>query len=166
MQAFFEFLDSGVFLALQIIGGILSVVLGGGAVFLIKKGGAPQRHLSHLWIAWRKGPLPKAKIARQWQAVKRAIESEDPKAWRYAIAEADRMLDEILRKIGYEGDTTDERLSSIPTTRQFPALEDAWRAHQVHQFLGEDPHYPLTREVAERTVEIYRHIFEQTGIIV
>ena len=166
MQVFFAFLDSNLFLVLQILGGILSVILGGATIVLIIKGGAPQRHIRHLWVSWRKGPLPKAKIVKRWRVIAAAIESEDPRAWRAAIADADYMLDEVLRKIGYGGNTIDERLSSIPTTIQFPALEDAWRAHQVHQFLTEDSNYPLTREVAERTIEIYRNIFRQTGIII
>ena len=166
MQVFFSFLDSNLFLALQILGGILSVFLGGATIVLIIKGGAPQRHIQHLWNAWRKGPLPKAKIVKRWHAIKEAAEGDDPRAWRTAIADADSMLDEILGKIGYEGNTIDERLANIPTSIQFPALEDAWRAHQVHQFLTEDSNYPLTHEVAERTIEIYRNIFRQTGIII
>ena len=166
MQVFFAFLDSNLFLALQIFGGILSVFFGAATIVLIIKGGAPQRHVRHLWVAWRKGPLPKARIVKRWRVITAAIESEDPRAWRVAIADADRMLDEILRKMGYEGNTIDERLSSIPTVIQFPALEDAWRAHQVYQFLTEDSNYPLTHEVAERTIEIYRNIFRQTGIII
>jgi len=166
IQEFFAFFDSTLFLVLQIIGGILSVILGGATIVLIIKGQAPQRHILHLWNAWRKGPLPKAKIVKRWRLIKEAIEGEDPRAWRVAIADADRILDEVLGKIGYEGNTTEERLANIPTSIQFPALEDAWRAHQVHQFLLEDPNYTLTREVAEQTTEIYRKIFRQTGIII
>ena len=90
--------------------------------------------------------------------------SYDPGGWRVAIIDADSMLDEVVAKLGYKGDTLEERLKNA-VEYQFPSLENAWRAHQISDFLKEDSSYVLTREVAEQTIEIYRTIFTETGII-
>ncbi len=165
LQLFLDFLNSKAFVALQIWGGILTLTFLVAIVVLIKKGGAFTRHIRHLWIAWMKTPLPMRRMAKQWAKIMKRMESNDPLLWRDSIFEADRMLDEILRRIGYEGETMEERLGRIRTTIQFPGLEDALRARKIRNFLAEDPSYSLSREVAQQTLEIYKKIFIEIGII-
>lgn len=165
LQLFLDFFNSKLFVALQILGGILSVGLLVAIFVLIRKGGAFTRHIRHLWIAWMKTPLPVRRMAKQWGKITKSLETDDPMLWRASILEADRMLDESLGRIGYEGETLEERLGSIRTTIQFPMLEDAWRARKIRNFLVEDPTYSLSREAAEQTLEIYKKIFTEVGII-
>lgn len=159
-----RFFDSGWFLALQIIGGTISFIFLVAIFVLIKKAGAFERHIRHLWIAWHGTPIPMHKMVKRWERIMRQTQVDNPQGWRLAIVEADNMLDEILRKIGYSGETIDERLEHI-NPEQFPSLEDAWRAHQIRTFIEQDPSYAPSREVLERTTEIYKKIFEETGII-
>lgn len=165
LQFFLDFFNSKLFFALQILGGILSLALLIAIVVLIRKGKAFTRHIRHLWIAWMKTPLPVRRMAKQWGKIVKSMESDDPMLWRSSILDADRMFDEILRRIGYEGETLEERLGSIRTTIQFPYLEDAWRARKIRNFLAEDPSYSLSRQAAEQTIEIYKKIFTEAGII-
>lgn len=158
------FFDSRLFVVLQILSAIISVALIVAIVILIKKGGAFERHIKHLLIAWRATPIPKHKMVKRWLVIKEAMEGEDPQNWRTAIIDADLMLDEVLRSLGYGGDTMDERLENI-LPEQFPILEEAWRVHQVRNFLVEDPSYTLSREAADKAIELYKDIFRETGII-
>ena len=164
LQLFLDFFDSKLFLALQIVGGILSLALLAGIIILIYKGGAYATHIKHVWTAWNATPLPKHKMVKRWLKIIKSMEGDDPAAWRMAVIDADSMLDEVVAKLGYIGNNLEERLENI-IPEQFPSLEDAWRAHQISTFLKEDSSYNLTREVADRTIEIYRSIFRETGII-
>lgn len=163
-QFLLSFFNSKIFLMLQITGGIISFILLIVIVVLVQKGGAFTRHLRHLWIAWTKSVISKHRTRKLWSRILKAMESGDPSEWREAVLLADQMLDEILRRIGYEGSTMEERFSNIKTTLQFPALEDAQRARKIRNFLVEDPGYPLGREVAERTLEVYKKIFMDIGV--
>lgn len=163
-QLFLDFFDSTLFLVLQIAGGFISVILIVSIVILIYRGGSFATHMRHLWIAWNASPLPKSRMVKRWLAIKGAMEKDDSGGWRTAIIDADSMLDEVVAKLGYKGDTLEERLKNA-VEYQFPSLENAWRAHQISDFLKEDSSYVLTREVAEQTIEIYRTIFTETGII-
>lgn len=165
LQFSLDFFHSKAFLALQILGGILALGFFVAIVILIRKGGAFTRHIRHLWIAWMKTPLPMRRMKKQWAEITKGMARDDPNFWRSSILGADGMLDEALRRIGYEGNTMEERLESIRTTVQFPNLEDAWRARKIRNFLVEDPSYSLSREAAEQTLEIYRKIFTDIGII-
>ena len=151
-------------MALQIMGGLLAIVLLVSICVLIYEGGYVERHIKDLLISWNASPIPKHRMVKRWLAVKKAMASDDPANWRAAIMNADSMLDEVVAKLGYRGNTLDERLqNTVPY--QFPSLENAWRAHQISDFLKQDSSYPLTREVAEQTIRIYRTIFQETGII-
>jgi hypothetical protein len=165
LQFFLDFFNSKWFVALQIWGGILSLTFFVAVVVLLQKGGALTRHLRHLWIAWHKTPLPMRRMRKQWGKIVKDMESDDPVIWRVSIFQADRMLDEILSHIGYAGETMEEKLGTIPTAIQFPSLEDAWRARKIRNFLAQDSSYPLSREVAQQTLEIYKKIFTDIGII-
>lgn len=100
----------------------------------------------------------------RWNKVEEGLNKDNPAVWRLSICDADQMLNEVLIKVGYKGDSIDERLQNVNTV-QFPTLAEAWRAHQVCKFIEEDLNYLPTREVAEKTIEIYRNIFKETGII-
>lgn len=162
---FLSFFNSKLFLALQIAGGVISLILLVVIIILIAKGAAFVRHIRHLLIAWRKSVIPKGRMKKMWGRILKRMESGDPSDWRQAVMLSDQMLDETLRRIGYEGKTMEERFSNIKTIIQFPMLEEAQRVRKIHNFLAEDPEYPLGREVAERTIEIYKKIFMDIGAL-
>ena len=160
-----DFLNSPRFLALQIIGGIFSLIFLIASIILIKKAKAFTRHMGHLLAGWRKTPISLDMVEKRWRRIEGAIKKGESPAWRAAIIDADLLLEELLKTVGYEGNTIDERLSNIKTPWQFPTLDDAWRAHKIRVFLEQDPAYPLSREVAEQTVGIYKKIFVDMGAI-
>lgn len=158
------FFDSGLFLALQILGGSLSLIFVAGVIMLIQRGGAFERHVKHLRISWNASPLPKRGMTKRWLAIKKLMKQDNPEGWRGAIIDADLMLDETVEKLGYKGATLEERLQNI-TEYKSPGLEDARRAHEISKFLKEDSSYPLTYGVVEKTIGIYENVLRETGII-
>ena len=81
-----NFFDSRLFLALQILGGIVSLALLWAIVVLINKGGAFERHIRHLLIAWKATPIAKHRMVKRWIAIREAMETQDSSNWRSAIA--------------------------------------------------------------------------------
>ena len=163
-QLFLDFFDSGLYLALQILGGMLSLIFVAGVIILIQRGGAFERHIQHLRISWNASSLPKRKMAKRWLAIKELMKQDSPNAWRAAVIGADSMLDEIVKKLGYKGATLEERLQNVNAYKS-PSIEDARRAHEISRFLEQDSSYPLTYGVAEKTIGIYGNILRETGII-
>jgi hypothetical protein len=160
-----QFISPGWFLVLQIGGGLLSLVLIAIIFYTIRDAGYPQRHVRHLWTAWKRSPLPKHKMTIRWLAIESASKGNDPGAWRDAIVDADMMLDQVLLKLGYNGESMEERLNNAPPDH-FASLQDAPRAHQIREFIEDDPTYMPTKEVFDRTIEIYKNIFEEMGILI
>lgn len=92
------------------------------------------------------------------------IESDNPNDWKLAIIEADIILDEALKKLGYAGVSLGERLKSISSS-QLDSLDDAWQAHRVRNQIahGADD-FVLTRRLAENTIKQYKRVFRELEV--
>lgn len=93
------------------------------------------------------------------------IDSQNPNDWKLAIIEADIILDDILKQKGYVGASLGERLKSI-SPNQLNSLNDAWEAHKTRNRIAHDgADFVLTQRMAEETVNRYRRVFAEFGVI-
>ncbi len=93
------------------------------------------------------------------------IDSDNPNDWKLAIIEADIILDEALKEMGYGGASLGERLKSLSPT-QLSSLDIAWQAHKVrNQIAHGGADFILTRRLAEDTIKQYRMVFIELGIV-
>ncbi|MGM0482875.1 MAG: hypothetical protein ACQEP6_03395 [Patescibacteria group bacterium] len=100
----------------------------------------------------------------RWQRIIDHIESEHPNDWRIAILEADAILDEILTKMGYEGDSIADKLKQIERS-DFHTLEKAWEAHKIRNKVVHEADFALSKREAKRIVGLYRSVFEEFRFI-
>jgi hypothetical protein len=92
------------------------------------------------------------------------IASQNPNDWKLAIIEADIVLDETLKQLGYPGVSLGERLKSI-SPQQMASLNDAWEAHKVRNRIAHDgADFVLTQRMAEDTINRYRRVFAELGV--
>lgn len=156
-------LYSGPFLAIQLLSLLVSAFLFWFWIRLLKKTGIITTKVTQLREAWHESPMPKGRLVAQWKRVEERMASEQDADWKLAIIEADSILDEVIKALGYRGDMMGERMRQIKP-EQFPRLDDAWRVHKVRNFIAHDPSYPLSKEAAERTIDIYKDIFKEFSI--
>ena len=97
--------------------------------------------------------------------IEKHIASDNPNDWKLAIIEADIVLDEALKKLGYNGVSLGERLKSI-TPSQLTCLDDAWQAHKIrNQIAHGGADFVLTKRLAEETIKRYRRVFTELGAV-
>jgi hypothetical protein len=97
----------------------------------------------------------------RWTYIKQLIESPNESDWRQAIIEADVMLDELLTKLGYVGDTVGDKLK-MTNPAHFRTLNDAWEAHKVrNEIAHQGSAYKLTDHIAYRTIGHYENVFRE-----
>lgn len=93
------------------------------------------------------------------------IASDHPNDWKLAIIEADIILDETLKNLGYAGISLGERLRGI-SPNQLNSLDSAWQAHKVrNQIAHEGADFVLTKRVAQDTIKQYKIVFAELGVI-
>ena len=99
----------------------------------------------------------------RWNHIMQLIESGQESDWRQAIIEADIMLDELLDRLGYEGDSTGEKLRAVNQTH-FQTLNNAWDAHRVrNEIAHQGSAYHLSEHLAHRTIANYEAVFREHG---
>lgn len=102
-----------------------------------------------------------ASLSKRWESVMRLIESNSQSDWRQAIMEADIILDELLNKMEYHGESIGEKLKRVEKA-DFDTLDDAWEAHKVRNSIAhEGSAMELSQYEAKRVINLYKKVFEE-----
>ncbi len=108
---------------------------------------------------------PRERHDPRWQRVEALMSSLNENDWRQAIIEADVMLDDMLKGMGYPGDTLGERLKSIESS-DFETLNDAWEAHKIRNEIAHGGlDYHLDRRRAQHAVNLFGNVFRANYLI-
>jgi hypothetical protein len=100
-------------------------------------------------------------LENKWIKVTAKIESDNESDWRQAIMEADIILEDILIKLGYQGDSIGERLKRA-NKGDFNTLDQAWEAHKIRNLIAhEGSSHPLTKFEARRVINLYQQVFRE-----
>ncbi len=78
--------------------------------------------------------------------------------------EADRILDELLKKSGYVGKNMDERLGQV-NSAQLSNINDAWSAHKIKQRVLKEEDFHINKQEAELIINIYKKSFQEFDLI-
>ena len=97
----------------------------------------------------------------RWTHIRSLMESVSPSEWREAIMEADIMLDDMLTRQGYSGESAGDKLKSVEPS-DFNTLNNAWEAHKVrNQIAHEGSAFDLSDTLARRTIAHYESVFRE-----
>lgn len=100
-------------------------------------------------------------MAHRWQNAMNHIASDNPNDWKQAIMEADIILEDLLTKMGYGGDSIGEKLKKV-AKGDMKTLDEAWEAHKVrNQIAHEGSNFTLNHHEAKNVIGMYRKVFEE-----
>ena len=92
------------------------------------------------------------------------LETANEEEYKLAVIEADGILNDILLRMGFRGETLGDRLKTL-TTAIIPNLLEVERAHQTRNNVVHDPDFRLTLEEAQKTIAIYEAVFSNLDLI-
>ncbi|MCH8741450.1 hypothetical protein IH779_00975 [Patescibacteria group bacterium] len=99
-------------------------------------------------------PYGSKKIEKRWNKIKDRLNLSSESEHKLAIIEAESLLDDILKKIGFSGEVIGDRLKQI-TPLQLENIEEILEAHKIRNNIVHDPDYRLSLEEAKKAFEIY-----------
>ncbi len=164
--ALFSFPEGGFFGGLVLVLRTLSIILipvfFGLIVWLIPK----------LWefrvkFGIRPGPfgLPVDKIAKgRWDEMISRLEGGAESDWALAIIEADNIVDDIFKRIGFQGESMAERISHLDEP-QFPAVVILREAHRVRNNIAHTPGFKISISEAKRVLDKYKKVLEDLEVL-
>ena len=101
----------------------------------------------------------------RWEQIIKYANSENPSDWRQAVIEADVMLEELLRTLGYVGESVGEMLKSVEKS-EFLTIEDAWEAHKVRNAIAHSGgDFQLNERETKRVVVLFEKVFLEFDVI-
>ncbi len=109
-------------------------------------------------------PAPAGPENPRWKRIQELAAGVSPSEWREAIIEADIMLNDMLTRQGYTGESVGEKLRSVDSA-DFDTLSDAWEAHKVrNQIAHEGSAFDLSETLVRRTIAQYERVFREFEI--
>ncbi len=150
---------------LKFASGAVSIALGAGIIVLIIKIMELRKGKIVSYADVFSGEEAPEKRAARWAEITRHLDGENPIEWKMAIIEADALLDDIMKGIGYKGDTLAERLKSVEPS-DFDNLQNVWAAHKIRNRLVHEPgKVKLSRNEAKSAVGKYEKALKELKYI-
>jgi len=96
----------------------------------------------------------KKKLRRQWYKIREKLDSDNESEWKVAIIEADNLIDDLLKRMGYKGENMAERIQNI-VPGQVEKLEELKEAHSYRNKIIHEEEFQLTRDKAKEIIALY-----------
>ncbi len=143
------------FLIIKIIFITTSLLFLSFIVFALLKSSWLKFHfLIDLYEFFNYRPYGMPKLTKKWLKIKARSVRGTEDEYKLAIIEADSLLDEILKKIGYEEEELSGKLNKIPAG-VLPNIEEILQAHKIRNDIIYDPNYKLSLEETEKILAIF-----------
>jgi len=150
---------SGWFLFLKILFIIAGLVLFGFIVFALIKTSWLKRLIIWDWKEFFSyKPYGVRKVLKTWTKITKRLESGLESEYKLAVTEADSMLNNILKRMNFEGEVLTDRLDKL-TSATLSSLEQVREAHKIRNSIIHNPDYKLSFEEAKRVLGIYEQAF-------
>jgi len=104
------------------------------------------------------------RIGRQWGKIKARLELPTEAEWKIAVIEADNLVDDLLRRMGYSGTTMGERLKTI-TPAQLASINAIWEAHKLRNKIVHEPDSRLLHRDARVAIQNFETFLREAHVL-
>lgn len=102
-------------------------------------------------------------LSRQWEKIKKRIESGTEADYKLAIIDADDFLAEILDKRGYDGKDFDESIKKAGRLIT-SILNDVIQAHETRNQIVYNQDFKISSDQAKRIISVYESAINSIGL--
>ena len=102
-------------------------------------------------------------MSKQWDRIKKRIESGAESDYKLAIIDADDFLAEVLDNRGYDGKDFEESINKAGKLIA-PILNDVLNAHEIRNFIVYNPDYKLSVDQAKKVLDTYESAAKEIGM--
>lgn len=100
----------------------------------------------------------------KWKEVKEHLGSFRDAEWKFAVIEADRLVENILQEAGFMGEDMGEKLKGIDQG-QLRSINDLWSAHKLRNIIAHDPDYQVQQRDAREAVGNFEKALRELGVL-
>ncbi len=129
--------------------------------------GVVYRIWNDYWASLLKGAGYKPELGKyqlRWNKINKQIDSEEPVKCSIAVLECSQMLNEVLKAIGYEGDSLGERLDKLLPS-QLDNIDKLKAINEIKNKIVQDPNFKITPEEAKRIRDVIGRALDTFEVI-
>jgi len=167
IQGLLAFYNSPFFLVVKILLGIYTIILFVDIILLIIQRNAVSNVREGFTIGMNIPPeltTKRKKLKTKWLKIKGKLASQNEAEYKVAIIEADDLIGDLIRRLGFAGENMGERLDNIPLG-QLDNVSDLQAAHQTRNRIIHEENFQLSREEALKTLELYEKFLDYFEVL-
>ena len=104
-------------------------------------------------------PYGVKKLTKQWNKIIRRLDRRTESEYKLALIEADELLGDTLKNMGYEGKDLKERLGRF-TPVSLPNIDEVYKAHEIRNNVVRDPNYRLDLDQVRGILKVYQEALQ------
>lgn len=104
--------------------------------------------------------LGQAVIEERWAKVMKKVSLGTPEAMALAVVEADKIVDDVLKSLGLEGQHMADRLGQL-SPDEIKSFDRVWRSHRLRNEIVHSPDFRLSFPDAERALEDFEAFLKE-----
>lgn len=108
--------------------------------------------------------LYKRRTIKGWQSIQAKLKTGLDAELKLALIDADKLLDETIKMIGYRGETMADRLKQL-TPAQLSNIQDIWNVHKFRNRIVHETEFTITKHEAEKNIVVYEKAFKELGLL-
>lgn len=106
----------------------------------------------------------KKKLRARWEKIRSKLESGKEANYKLAIIEADHVIDDLIKRLGYAGENMSERLDNIPSG-QLEHIEEIRKAHEIRNRIIHEDKFVLDKKSAEETMALFEEFLKHFEVL-
>lgn len=99
-----------------------------------------------------------------WQDILKKTETESTESYKLAIIEADALVDDVLKRLQYQGEHMADRLARL-SPQDFTSIDRLWKAHRMRNEIAHTPGFTISQKEAKRVLDDYQSFFHEVGLL-
>jgi hypothetical protein len=115
-------------------------------------------------VAFRKVPrrLNAQKFTQRWSSIQRRC--VDKASWHEIVMEADKLLDDALKRRRFKGKSTGERL--VAAQHELTNNESAWFGHKLHNKIEDEHLKQISKQETLEALSGFRQALRDLGALI
>lgn len=104
-------------------------------------------------------------ISDDWKKIMDRAQNESPQVLTLAIIDADKLVDDTLRMLGFTGEHVAERLERLGKSQKMKTLNSLWQAHRIRNNLVHATGFQIASRQAREVLSAYEDFFKELKVL-
>jgi len=109
------------------------------------------------------GRLDVEKYRVKWLAIEQSLDRNDEMTCHLAVLNADKLVDQALRELGYPGETMGDRIKA--TRGKLSHRDELWSAHKLRNRIAHESDVRVNYNQARRALAGFKRTLKDLGAI-